>query len=55
MKRVAPIMLGLAVLAAAKKKAMMAHGHDGSHHQRRQRWEERTRAWHQREHEHFEA
>ena len=50
MKRVAPILLGLVVLAGTKKKAMMAGGH--SHHeQRRQHWEERARAWHKAEHE----
>ena len=49
MKRVAPILLGLVVLAGAKKKAMTAGGH--SHEQRRQHWEERARAWHKAEHE----
>ena len=51
MKRVAPILVGLFVLAGAKKKAMMAGGHHGSHDERRQRWEERARAWHRAEHE----
>ncbi len=50
MKRVAPILLGLVVLAGAKKKAM-AGGHHSSHEQRRQRFEERAREWHIREHE----
>lgn len=55
MKRVAPIVLGLVALAGMKKKAMMAGGHHGSHDQRHQRWEERARAWHAREHEIHEA
>lgn len=51
MKRVAPILVGLFVLAGARKKAMMAGGHHGSHDERRQRWEQRARAWHRAEHE----
>jgi hypothetical protein len=50
MKRVAPVLLGLFVLAGAKKKAM-AGGHRSSHEQRRQHFEERARAWHLKEHE----
>ena len=37
MKRVAPILVGLFVLAGVKKRAMMAGGHHGSHDERRQR------------------
>ena len=51
MKRVAPILLGLVVLAGAKKKASMAGGHHGLHDDRRQRFEEKARAWHLREHQ----
>ena len=51
MKRVAPVLLALVFLAGAKKKAMMAGGHHHSHEQRRQRFEERAREWHTKEHE----
>lgn len=49
MKRVAPALLALFVLAGAKKKTMA--GHHGSREQRRQHFEEKARAWHLREHE----
>lgn len=49
MKRVAPILLTLFVLGGAKKKAMA--GHHGSREERRQRFEEKVREWHLREHE----
>lgn len=49
MRRVAPILLALFVLAGAKKKAMA--GHHGPRDERRQRFEERAREWHRREHE----
>lgn len=49
MKRVAPILLSLLVVAGAKKKAMA--GHHPTREQRRQHFEEKARAWHLREHE----
>lgn len=55
MKRAAPILLAVAALAMAKKKAMMAGGHAGFRHDRRERWEERARAWHEAQHEVVEA
>ncbi len=51
MKRVAPVLLAVFVLAGAKKKAMTAGGHHGSREERRARFEEKARAWHLREHE----
>ncbi len=51
MKRVAPILLGLALVAGAKKKAMMAAGHHPSREERRQHFEDKARAWHLKEHE----
>jgi hypothetical protein len=50
MKRVAPILLALCVLAVAKKKAMAGHDQP-TREQRRQHFEEKARAWHLREHE----
>lgn len=49
MKRVAPVLLVLFLLAGFKKKAMA--GHRRSHDDRKQRFEERARAWHRAEHE----
>jgi hypothetical protein len=50
MKRVAPILLALFVLAGAKKRGMAGHDHP-TREQRRQHFEEKARAWHLREHE----
>ncbi len=50
MKRVAPILLALFVLAGAKKKALAGHDHP-TREQRRQHFEEKARSWHLREHE----
>lgn len=52
MKRVVPILFGLLVVAGAKKKAMIAAGHQHpTREQRRQHFEEKARAWHLKEHE----
>ena len=51
MKRVAPVLLAVTMLAVMKKKAMRFAGHHHSHEERRQRFEERARQWHAREHE----